>query len=331
MGSTATENGLAFDVISQVGALIQGNAPTSPFAGLTVDKVYATGFSGAANALEIYVNAMSNAVSMPDGSPIFEGFLLVAPVGGIAGSINQCAPWIAPGDPRIVTQPNRVPIIRVNTLSDFGWWFAGPPGQGFQAASTLNRRADSDAANDRFREYEVPGATHMWLYPAAFMPGAVEAARIGATAVTYPFPQQPGNSFPLQYLIDGAFANLDAWVRYGTPPPYGGRISLNNAGTGSESAIVDEYGNALGGVRSPYLDVPTATYAWYSPCYGCGAWGRTLPLAQTKLGSAAMYTNRAAYEARFIDATFRFVADRWVPEMDGRKMILDMIQTPPMQ
>jgi hypothetical protein len=41
-----------------------------------------------------------------------------------------------------------------------------------------------------------------------------------------------------------------------------------------------------------------------------------------------MYANRTAYQGRFIDATLKLVADRWVPAMDGRKIIQDMIQSP---
>jgi Alpha/beta hydrolase domain len=319
--STPTsENGLAFDIISQVGVLARATSGANPMAGLTVTRVYVTGYSTSANILQIYANAISPYASQPNGSPIFDGFLIGAPAGGILGGINQCASWIPPGDPHLVIQPNRSPVIRVNTMSDFGWYFAGPSGIGVAAGSTLNRRADSDAPNDRFREYEVPGATHLWTYPLAYMPGAAEAARIGASPV-HACGETPTNNFPLQYILDGAFEGLDSWARFGTLPPRASRIALNNPGTYSETMVTDKYGNPVGGVRTPYVDLPRNTYVWYNDGAGCGSAGHLVPLPQSTITS--LYPTDTVYESGVIDATFNLVAAGWVPELDGRKIILE--------
>jgi hypothetical protein len=77
--------------------------------------------------------------------------------------------------------------------------------------------------------------------------------------------------FPFEYFMSGAFANLDAWVRSNTAPPKGRRIKVEPVPKGSKPTWppsvhvkLDKYGNAKGGVRSPYLDVPTGTYYAHS-------------------------------------------------------------------
>jgi hypothetical protein len=319
----ASETGLAWDMISQVGTLARTPGALSALAGLNVQRMYLTGYSASATALQVYINAISPYASLPTGGAIYDGFVIGAPAGGMLGSINQCAAWVPPGDPRVVIQPNRSAVIRVNTMSDFGWWFGGPPGIGISAGSTLNRRADSNAPNDRFREYEIPGATHLWTYLTNFMPGAAEAARIGKAPVGL-CGETPINNFPLQYWLDGSFQNIDTWVRSGVPAPYAPRIALNNAATPNETMVDDQFGNPVGGVRSPYVDLPRYKYVWYNDGPGCGSAGHLVPLPQSTL--QVLYPTDSVYESVLIDQAFNLVGVRWVPEMDGRKIILEGVQ-----
>jgi len=320
-GSTPdVETGLAWDMLSAVGSLLRTPGGTNPLAGLTVQKMYAMGYSASANALVTYANAFGKQVSLADGRPIFDGYLIAAAVGA-ATAINQCTSWVPPGDPRNVIQPNRVPIIRVNTSNDFGWYFAGPPGVGVSSANTLNRRADNDAPTDRFRLYEVPGATHLWIGPTPDMPGGPELARIGATPINDPCPEQPPNNFPLHYFLDSSYKNLDIWARGGAPPPRADRIQLNNAGTYSETTALDWYSNPIGGVRSPYVDVPIATYVNWSRGQGCGSWGHPVRFPDSLL--ASLYPTHDTYVGKVIDSTFALVQQGWLTEPDARDIILE--------
>ncbi len=59
------------------------------------------------------------------------------------------------------------------------------------------------------------------------------------------------------WIMQAAFHGLDNWVRNGVAPPAGPLLDVI-----SSSPVVldrDTYGNALGGVRSPHVDVPVAT------------------------------------------------------------------------
>jgi hypothetical protein len=210
-----------------------------------------------------------------------------------------------------------VPIVRVNTQSDFGWWF-GAPGSGVSAASTLNRRPDRDMVGDQFRLYEFPGASHLWLFPEHFFPNSAELGRIGAGTVGYTCAEQPGSDFPLHYFLRGAYANLDRWARTGAPPVRGDRIALNNPGSYAETTVTDQWGNARGGVRTPYLDVPRATYVPYSGGAGCGAWGHKNLFAPSFL--TGMYPG-ASYLNQVTTSALRLLAGTWLTEADARAII----------
>ena len=55
----------------------------------------------------------------------------------------------------------------------------------------------------------------------------------------------PPYEFPLRYIMNGAFANLDLWVRTGTPPPRADRLVAINPGTPESALALDQFGNAV--------------------------------------------------------------------------------------
>ena len=69
------------------------------------------------------------------------------------------------------------------------------------------------------------------------------------------------NSMPWNAMLTMAMHHLIEWVRNGTTPPKADRLALDDEGW----IAMDEHGNALGGVRSSELDVPTATYLANAP------------------------------------------------------------------
>jgi hypothetical protein len=89
---------------------------------------------------------------------------------------------------------------------------------------------------------------------------------------------QPLSTFPLQAYMSVALNHLFQWVDKGIVPPRSERIWLdrNQHNDGSPMAL-DEHGNPRGGVRNPYVDVPTVRYgirpaAASPPVPNPGAW-----------------------------------------------------------
>lgn len=68
---------------------------------------------------------------------------------------------------------------------------------------------------------------------------------------------------PHHYVTEAAIAGLDKWVRSGTPPASAPRLVLASGGKAGEtpSLALDANGLAKGGVRTPWVDVPTIRLA----------------------------------------------------------------------
>src|SRR5207237_1052492 len=131
----------------------------------------------------------------------------------------------------------------------------------------------------------------------------------------------PLNPFPLQYALDSAFASLDAWVRDGTPPPRAPHIEAVGDGTPAATILTDEYGNALGGVRSPYVDVPIATYEGTTPGPGTCMllWGNWKPFDHARL--AQLYPTHGDYVRRVKRDAVALRAQRWLTSDDAASVI----------
>src|SRR6266850_6292058 len=124
----------------------------------------------------------------------------------------------------------------------------------------LTRREDSDQSSDRYRLYEVAAAPHMDIQYYRHMPSTEDQAKAGQPAFPgiWPFAYQCDRpiggllELPVfQYTLNAAFANLDQWVRKGTAPPRAERMTVKDGGTPQATITTDQYGNGMGGVRSP--------------------------------------------------------------------------------
>jgi hypothetical protein len=251
---TSDETGLAWDIISQVGRLLKTDSPANPLRDLHPHISVLTGWSQSGSYDMTYLDAIARHVQLPDGQPIFDGYLPGA--GSYAGTpISQCAPWPPPGDPRArYNPPPGAPVVVVTTPTDF-----------YSAVSfhrPTDRPADSDTPARRIRLYEIGGGSHLPGDQGWFFPNAAELARAGfapEARTTYPL-----SAFPLHVVLDAAFANLDAWISHNTPPPHAERLTPStpaaHAPTLPVGPTLDPFGNPVGGVRTPAVDVPTATY-----------------------------------------------------------------------
>jgi len=63
------------------------------------------------------------------------------------------------------------------------------------------------------------------------------------------------------YVVEAALWSLDRWIRTGRAAPKADRIKLTQIGRESDppTIVLDSNGAAEGGIRTPWMDVPTAT------------------------------------------------------------------------
>ena len=155
---------------------------------------------------------------LPNGGPVYDGFLLTSTNG------NEPLPIVD------------VPIVQMPTQTEVTTW---------AEAGIKYRRPDSDAPGNRYRLYEVAGMPHN---NSRENPGFLNDP---CTLPVTDFPAGAFTALGLNYLVD--------WIANGKTPPHAPPIEVdqNSAGDGSFLAL-DELGNAKGGIRNVYVDVPVA-------------------------------------------------------------------------
>jgi Alpha/beta hydrolase domain len=334
--SRATEDGLAFDIYSQVGALVRSHDRANPLAyggdrhdghghgrgrdhghgdtrGTKVDHVYGFGYSQTGGYLYDYINAIHPLdVARNGGHPIYDGYIVAVAGARFVGSvpINQCENIPHPGEPPLQFSNVGVPVIHVMSQSDY-----------LQALTV--RRPDSDAPADRYRHYEMAGAAHATPDELNFSAAPTDIERAGVAVPPMSCNEGPRSRFPSHIFFDAMLRNLDRWVRYGISPPHAAPIDITT--TTPAMGVVDADGNVTGGLRSPYLDVPTST--WFASSTGasfCSIAGHEVPLTAARLQQ--LYPSHGAYVRAVAKDTARLVAGRYITGYDGLDLIREAAQ-----
>ena len=126
-----------------------------------------------------------------------------------------------------------VPLIHVPTMHEVN--------------GNITNRQDGDEAGKQYRLYEFSGMGHI---------DTRDSVRMKPNPCVDPL-----STFPVQAYMPVALDHLLKWVDVGTVPPRAERILLDRdqSNDGSMMAL-DKYGNPRGGIRTTYVDVPTAKY-----------------------------------------------------------------------
>jgi Alpha/beta hydrolase domain len=263
--------GQTWGILTDITRLVRSGAQPSPLRGLAIKRVYMTGYSQSAVDIVTYANAINPLETRAGGGYLYDGSLIM-------GRDASATPLDAGAEflPKFEFRPvgtGTSPIINVETQTD---------AQGFSVPAYTNpgsasvRRANSDARTDRFRLYEIPGASHAPKIPTC---------------------DHQGTTFPLRYFERAALTNLYAWAEHGTVPPRTPRIKMTTIGTVSTPSL-DADGNAVGGTRSPFLDVALARYEGSdTPGPVCKLVGVETPLDHATLSTR--YTDVAGYMRKF--------------------------------
>jgi hypothetical protein len=298
--SRLTEDGLFWDIYTQVGAWLRSGARSNPLAH-RVEHAYGFGYSQTGGYMVDYINAIQPLVVASDGRPMYDGYIVGVAGGNFVGAvpINQCSPAPRVPDPRLQIRNAGVPVMRIMSQSDYAFGSAA-------------RREDGNTKADPFRHYEMAGAAHATpdeLYYSAAPADIVKAGRDVPSMTCGDFQR---SRFPSSIHFDAALTNLDLWVRYKLPPPPGTQIGTTT----------DEFGNVTGGLRSPFVDVPTST--WFGSTAGpgfCFIAGHEEPFDQARLD--ALYRNHGAYVKAVTQDVARLAARRYLTVPDGLELIVD--------
>ncbi|MDL2233952.1 hypothetical protein LJC63_10315 [Ruminococcaceae bacterium OttesenSCG-928-L11] len=301
------ENGLMYDVLSQVAMLCRSGAAQSPFAGYDVQYLFATGAS--AGNLSAYSGSVHSYAMRDDKNYVYDGFLLQ--MTSSTAQLNNEEPGISVPDPRSTTRPC-VPTMRVITMGDLF-------GVGFHRSWAIaQRRPDADEPGNRFRLYEVAGAKVGGRDDKLVSINKETALRAGfKDDMPGPVHEYRNYLFPIHYIQRCAFDNLKKWVRYGIQPPYAERMETKVGypdGHPDKDFVLDDAGNVKGGVRSPMVDVPIATYEWG---------GNIRPFGREEL--VRRYGSKQAYLAKFARSLKETVEKRFILPEDAYELLSHMV------
>jgi hypothetical protein len=308
-GARTTENGLVWDIYRQVGAWLKSRDHTNPLTYGTrngrphpVEHLYAWGYSQTGGFLYTYVNAIHPLDVEAEGKPLFDGYLIAVASGPV--QINQCAAAVPSGDARREIKNAGVPVIRVMTGSDY-------------LRTIAARLADSDTPPNLLRNYEIAGSAHATPDELRFAAAPADILKGGREVPPMSCNEGPRSRFPNSIAFNAIFRNLDTWVRKGVPPPRIEPIRVQNG-----EPVLDKFGNHTGGVRSPYVDVPTSTWLGNStgPSF-CRIAGHEIPFDKARLKE--LYPSRKAYVQAVSENVAKLIAQRVITRGDGNDLIAE--------
>jgi len=279
-------DGVSYDIFTQVAKAVGPNRGTlttgaDPMGGLTVRKLIGCGGSQSGIRMLSYVNGIQ---------PIENVYDALIPALGSAQAVDFLAPVAADRTDNYDPMSRRLQgvmvrddlTIKVMTFNSEG-----------EADLTLaGRRPDSDL----YRHWEVAGATHG--PPRKLTYQRQKSDRDGIT-------NSGGEPLPIriaevdwQPVLAAALWHVHLWITDGTPPPSIPPIEFVEE-NGKMVIRRDQYGNAIGGVRLPELEVPYAHIISNSRTNGMRS-SYTIPFSANYLKQ--LYPTNADYVAKVTEA-----------------------------
>lgn len=275
---------LCMDIFSQAAQAIRSPIDVNPMGGLKVREVVAVGASQSQWNLVWYHN-----FTHPDHQ-VVDAFLLFLGVGAYSGEL-------------LFNSDSYAEVFKVNTETDIA----------FLGEGTV-RQPDSGLLHT----WEVAGASHNdWdsrLYREPIW------SREGIPFIPpedYPCYLPVYSRVPVRYVLNSALDRLVQWMREGTLPPAAPPIEGDDYSTIQR----DVYGNALGGIRLPHFDVPTATNTGVnggpegSYCYLNGSY---VPFEEDLLYE--LYRNHGTYVKKFNRSVRENLDSGYILKIDASEM-----------
>ncbi|PYS39619.1 MAG: hypothetical protein DMG14_13370 [Acidobacteria bacterium] len=197
-----------------------------------------------------------------------------------------------------------VPLVQMQTQTEVN---------ATAAMGNKYRRPDSDAPGNKYRLYEMAGMPH-------------NDSRENPNY--HPDPcEKPVTNFPEGAMMSVGLHHLIQWVDKGIAPPHGQLVTVDNG-----AVVLDQYGNAKGGVQNTYVDVPIAKYGvpntakpGFAPetraDFYCSIAGYEIPLSHDQL--KAMYKDHKDYEKKVEDRLKQLIKDGWFLPIYTKQVIGD--------
>lgn len=291
----------AYDIYTQAAKAVLQPGNFSPLGDLQVERAIAAGESQSADFLLTYVNAIAPI------EKLFDGYFIHSRLHGSADLVSPGLGGLDLVDRATVRVRDDldVPVMMLQTETDL-----------FVLGSHADRQPDSDY----FRLWEIAGTGHADRYVSnvglSDRGDNPKAAAVVETSYAVPLIiecPRPVNSGPQHFVVKAAIAALDNWLQ-GVAPANADRLETDDV---SATFVRDSHGNALGGIRTPYVDVPIATLSGegQSESVFCSLFGTTDLFDKAKL--ASLYPDHDTYVSEVNASVDDAVQQGFLLEADG--------------
>jgi len=307
--SRLEENGLVWDVLTQVGTMFKSeDNPT----GVAAKTVFLTGESQSGNYIVTYYKYFHPKAEIAAGDgkqPVFDGYLLEAATTPEGSPIQQCASPLPADDPQQAIPGRAAPLMLINSQWDFFPY------------RKHHAKPDGDSDTDRSRTWELAGSNHGWrwqyLYGDADHKDLAKGDLLGGSEwVAWSCPADRPE-VPLYMAEKAMYEHLIDWVEHGTTPPKAEPIALKS---GTFDVDYDADGTAKGGLRLPMVAVPINSYGEGRPTLSDGC-TELAPFAPEKLKT--LYGTPDAYLKQYSIATWDLVQRGFLLPEDATRLVED--------
>jgi hypothetical protein len=293
----------SYDIFTQVAQAIRNPEGIDPLDGLEAQRLIAYGESQSAGRLVTYVNAIHPLYNA------YDGYMIHSRGDGSSPLAQDPQVSISTTEAVKVRTDLNVPVMIFETETDVLLL-------GYAAA----RQPDTDL----IRTWEVAGTAHGDYY--TFISGRDDAVGdpVFASVIEensilgFITCEKPMNNGPHHYVFNTAVRGLSAWVAGGEPPPASPRLTLND----DESDYrYDDLGNVLGGIRTPYVDAPSAVLRGDANLGNsfCFLFGTTSLFSAAQM--ANLYGDENGFVAAVTEATDSAVAAGFLLQEDADAII----------
>lgn len=292
--AVVSDSDLSFDIYDHAAVAIRQAASQWGQPGTKV-RLVGMGYSKSASFLFTFINAFQ------PRSHAYDGFYMR----GATPAAIQVNGWHINKVMPKVRADSKVPLMQVQTEMEVA------------VSWPLSKTADTD----KLRYWEIAGGTH---FDQHMREESLLASQDDAQLTT-PKCFNPSSTLPTQVFDHAALNALRTWITTGTPPPKAPRLERTSTGFVKDDAL----GNAMGGLRLPDMDVPTASHGMFNngPTNSLGFWvgfaciagGGSKPLDPAKL--RALYPTDQAYVQAYKQRADKLLNDGFLLPVDHAALL----------
>ncbi len=261
-------------IAAQLARVLKSNSENGPLGGLKVQRVYVDSWAVTAQVWMDYLDqGRHQQWRMPDGKPLVDAYMTGRmSFGEVGGDVIRV--------PR--KMPDDVPFVTVYSQSEAM----------HDAAEAIELPPDTDAP--RLRYYEVAGMPHLRLADLGTQHTELFAADVGKghdprCKTLY--------DEPAELVVSALLDDMDRWVREGRPMPKETRLKRQGKGLARDPVT----GNLIGGVRPPWIVVPSSQY-----------------LTDQETGCGLIYDTKVPYSRDLLDRLYG-TYENYRQKFDGAK------------